>query len=59
MQNLKSTPDNLKQIFQTFGRKPSLGAPDVRRGAEVRMRLLRGTQKQMIKSFHLSSLTVI
>ena len=26
MQNFKSTPDNLKQIFKAFGRKPSLGA---------------------------------
>ena len=31
MQNFKSTPDNLKQIFKAFGRKPSLGAPDVTR----------------------------
>ena len=28
MQNFKSTPDNLKQIFKAFGRKPSLGAPE-------------------------------
>ena len=26
MQNFKSTPDSLKQIFKVFGRKPSLGA---------------------------------
>ena len=28
MQNFKSTPDSLKQIFEAFGRKSSLGAPD-------------------------------
>ena len=28
LQSFKSTPDNLKQRFKAFGRKPSLGAPD-------------------------------
>ena len=28
MQNFKSTSDSLKQIFEGFGREPSLGAPD-------------------------------
>ena len=28
MQNLKSTPDSLKQIFKAFARKLSLGAPE-------------------------------
>ena len=27
MQNYKSTPDSLKQIFKAFGRKLPLGAP--------------------------------
>ena len=27
LQNIKSTPDSLKQRFKTFGRKPSLGGP--------------------------------
>ena len=27
LQSFKSTPDNLKQRFKAFGRKPSLGAP--------------------------------
>ena len=30
MQNFKSTPDSLKQIFKAFGTKLSLGAPKVR-----------------------------
>ena len=28
MQNFKSTPDSLKQIFKAFGTKLSLGAPE-------------------------------
>ena len=28
LQSFKSTPDSLKQRFKTFGRKPSLGAPE-------------------------------
>ena len=29
LQSFKSTPDSLKQRFKAFGRKPSLGAPDL------------------------------
>ena len=29
LQSFKSTPDSLKQRFKAFGRKPSLGAPDI------------------------------
>ena len=29
LQSVKSTPDSLKQRFKAFGRKPSLGAPEM------------------------------
>ena len=44
LQSFKSTPDSLKQRFKAFGRKPSLGDPELL-SPEMPARMIDGWEK--------------
>ena len=47
MQNFKSTPDSLNQIFKAFGRKLSLGAPNKLVLYELRVQIYQNLKKRL------------